>query len=156
MEYRFQVKATAWDFFMMSMKRIYKSPLGVCNIVFFVAAILLTLKFYQNAGPLGQPLMILMCLLIPAVQPLGTYFKAKSYALAIPEGLTLEAGDKGIRVEAGERSEDIGWKKVSRAIDTGECVILKLSQGTGYFLFNRVLGEKKKDFIEYVNGKTGN
>ena len=96
-----------------------------------------------------------MCLLIPAVQPLGVYLRAKGYALAIPRGLVLEAGSEGLRVEAGERSDRIVWSRVSKVIDTGDCVVLKLAGGAGYFLFNRILGDKREEFIDYVNRKIG-
>nr|MCR5331509.1 YcxB family protein [Lachnospiraceae bacterium] len=107
------------------------------------------------ASPLAQAFMILMCLLIPAVQPLGVYLRAKSYALAIPQGMILETRYNGIYVEAGDKSDHIGWNKVSKVIDTGDCVVLKLAGGSGYFLFNRILGDKRKEFIEYVNRQIG-
>ena len=153
MDYRFEVKATPFDFFKMSMKKTYRSPIGICNIVFFIAAVLLTLRFFKGASPLAQAVMVLMCLLIPAVQPLGVYLRAKGYALAIPRGLVLEAGSEGLRVEAGERSDRIVWSRVSKVIDTGDCVVLKLAGGAGYFLFNRILGDKREEFIDYVNRK---
>ena len=155
MEYRFQADATPFDFFRMSMKRTYRSPLGVCNLVFFAAAVLLTVKFFAGASPLAQALMVMMCLMIPAVQPLGVYFRAKGYALAIPKGLILEAGKTGIYVEAGEQTDHIGWNKVSKVIDTGDCVVIKLAGGSGYFLFNRILGDKREAFIDYVNRQLG-
>ncbi len=155
MEYRFQIKATPLDFFLMSMKKTYRSPLGVCNIIFFAASVLLTLKFYKVAPPLAQAGLILMCIVIPVLQPVAVYFKAREYARAIPQGLTLEAGTGGLLVEAGEQSERIGWNKVSRVIDTGDCVVLKLTGGSGYFLFNRVLGDKKRPFIDYANKQIG-
>ena len=155
MEYRFHAEAAPLDFFKMSMKKTYSSPLGVCNIVFFIAAVLLTVKFFSVASPLAQAFMILMCLLIPVVQPVGVYFRAKSYALAIPRDLTIGAGRDGIHVETGEKTEQVAWSKVSKVIDTGDCVVLKLEGGTGYFLFNRVLGDKRKSFIDYVNRQIG-
>ena len=155
MDYRFQVKATPFDFFRMSMKKTYRSPLGICNIVFFIAAVLLTVKFFGNAGPLAQAAMVFMCLIIPVIQPLGVYLRSKNYALAIPKGMTLETCEHGILVRVGELSDLVGWNKISKVIDTGDCVILKLSGGTGYFLFNRVLGDRKKKFIDYINRQIG-
>ncbi len=155
MEYRFQIKATPLDFFLMSMKKTYRSPLGVCNIIFFAAAVLLTLKFYKTASPLVQAGLMLMCLIIPVFQPLGVFFRAREYAFAIPQGLTLAAGNDGILVEAGGQSERIGWNKVSRVIDTGDCVVLKLAGGSGYFLFNRILGDQRRSFIDYANRQIG-
>ena len=58
-------------------------------------------------------------------------------------------------VEAGERSDRIVWSRVSKVIDTGDCVVLKLAGGSGYFLFNRILGDKREEFIDYVNRKIG-
>ena len=155
MEYRFQIKATALDFFLMSMKKTYRSPLGICNIVLFAASVLLTVKFYKAAPPLAQAGLILLCLLVPVIQPLGIFFRARDYARAIPQGLTLEAGNNGIKVSAGDRSEHIGWNKVSKVIDTGDCVVLKLAGGSGYFLFNRILGDKRRSFIDYANRQIG-
>ncbi len=150
MDFRFQVKATAFDFFKMSMKKTYKSPLGVCNIIFFIASLLLTLKFFSGASPLARALMLFMCLLIPVIQPLGIYLRSKSYAMAIPPSLILEARNTGIYVEAGEKSDHITWNKVFNIFDTGDCVVLKLIGGNGYFLFNRILGDRREAFIDYV------
>ena len=155
MEYNFQIKATPFDFFRMSMKKTYRSPLGIVNIVFFAASVLLTLKFYQTASPLAQAGLLLMCLVIPVFQPLGVYFRARDYAFAVPQGLTLKTEGSGILVEAEGQSEHIGWNKVSKVIDTGDCVVLKLTGGSGYFLFNRILGDKRGSFIDYVNKQIG-
>ena len=69
MEYQYKCRITAWDFFRLTMRQTYHSMAGMCNLVFTVAMILLTAKFWSQSGEVLQVLMLIGCLLFPVIQP---------------------------------------------------------------------------------------
>ncbi len=150
MDYKFQVRASAFDFFKMSMKKTYSSPTGMCNIVFFAAAVMLTVRFYGEAGDIGKGLLIMLCLLIPVVQPIGVFLRARRLAGMVPKDMTIETEKNGLMVRVGEMSELVSYSRIKKVIDMRDCVILSLGGQSGYFLFNRVLGDRRKDFLDFI------
>ena len=76
MTYQFKSEVTAGDFWKLTMSRTYRSVAGVCNMVFTVAMILFTAKFFRTSGDLMQMLMLFGCLLFPVIQPIAIYLKA--------------------------------------------------------------------------------
>ena len=75
MEYQYKCRITAWDFFRLTMRQTYRSMAGMCNLVFTVAMILLTAKFWSQSGEVLQVLMLIGCLLFPVIQPAAIYAK---------------------------------------------------------------------------------
>ena len=69
MEYQYKCRITAWDFFRLTMRQTYRSMAGMCNLVFTVAMILLTAKFWSQSGEVLQVLMLIGCLLFPRFSP---------------------------------------------------------------------------------------
>ena len=57
MEYQYKCRITAWDFFRLTMRQTYRSMAGMCNLVFTVAMILLTAKFWSQSGEVLQDRM---------------------------------------------------------------------------------------------------
>ncbi len=154
MNFKFNVTANAFDFFKLSMKLTYTSPLGVCNIVVFAAALFATIKLYPDLNEVFRGVMIFLCLLFPVVQPLGIYMRSKKHAAAMPKDMTMEATANGLLVHVGEKSEVVDYAKIKGIKDTGDCLVIRLGGGTGFCLFNRVMGDQKSDFIEYLKKKT--
>ena len=83
MEYQYKCRITAWDFFRLTMRQTYRSMAGMCNLVFTVAMILLTAKFWSQSGEVLQVLMLIGCLLFPVIQPAAIYAKARRQAAAV-------------------------------------------------------------------------
>jgi len=137
----------------MSMKKTYSSPLGICNIIFSVAVILLTVKLFPEAGSFLRAVLLLLCLAFPVIQPLGIFMRARLLADSVPEDLTIETRKSGLLVKAGELCELVGYNKIKKVISTGDCVILNVGGQKGYFLFNRVMGDKKEAFTEYIKSQ---
>lgn len=150
MRYQYQCKIRPVDFWMLSMRRTYRSMVGVCNIVFGVAMILLTIRFWSQANDVVQTLLFLACLLVPVVQPVGVYLKSKAQVSVIPQGTELAFGDDGIHVTLGSEREFIRWNKVRGVRKEGSMIIVYTDANHGYMLTKRVLGSDKDDFYRYV------
>ena len=112
MTYQFKSEVTAGDFWKLTMSRTYRSVAGVCNMVFTVAMILFTAKFFRTSGDLMQMLMLFGCLLFPVIQPIAIYLKAKGQAKTMPKDVELSFDDAGLHVTVGKEKESIGWKKL--------------------------------------------
>ena len=109
MTYQFKSEVTAGDFWKLTMSRTYRSVAGVCNMVFTVAMILFTAKFFRTSGDLMQMLMLFGCLLFPVIQPIAIYLKAKGQAKTMPKDVELSFDDAGLHVTVGKEKESIGW-----------------------------------------------
>lgn len=154
MRYQYESKVRPLDFWALSMFRTYHSLVGVCNIVFGIAMILLTLRFWNQASDAVQALLFLACLLIPVIQPLGVYLKAKAQVSLIPKGTMLVFSEDGIHVTLGQQQEHIRWDKVKGVRREANMVIVYTDVNHGYMLTNRVLGKEKDAFFRFVEEHT--
>lgn len=150
MRYQYESKIRPLDFWALSMYRTYHSLVGVCNIVFAVAMILLTVRFWAQASDGVQALLFLACLLIPVIQPLGVYLKAKAQVSVIPQGTRLVFSEDGIHVTLGQQQEQIRWDKVKGVRREANMVIVYTDANHGYMLTDRVLGREKDAFFQFV------
>lgn len=151
MRYQYQSKVRAVDFWALSMYRTYHSLVGVCNIVFGIAMVLLTLRFWNQASDAVQAVLFLACLLIPVIQPLGVYLKAKARASVIPQGTELVFAEDGIHVALGSERQHIRWKEVCGIRKEAGIVIVYTDANHGYMLTNHVLGSDKEAFCRDVD-----
>ena len=112
MEYQYKCRITAWDFFRLTMRQTYRSMAGMCNLVFTVAMILLTAKFWSQSGEVLQVLMLIGCLLFPVIQPAAIYAKARRQAAAVPQDVQLTFDEKGLLVTTGGERQHLpaGYK----------------------------------------------
>ena len=153
MEYKYKCDVKASDLWKMAMLRTYKSIVGVVNVVFTVAMVLLTLRFWGEAPYFLRLLLIFGCLLFPVIQPLGTYGKSAKQLENMPRDMELTFNDKGVHVTTGGKSEDIRWKKITNAIKRSNMIIVMSDDRHGYMFSNRVLGDEKESFYEFLCSK---
>lgn len=152
MTYEFKCEVTALDFWKLTMQQTYRSMAGICNLIFTVAMILLTTKFWQQSGDMVQVILLFACLLFPVFQPIAVYLKAKGQAKTMPKDVTLNFDDKGLHVTVGEEKEDISWKKLRVKKQSGMLIVFS-DPRHGYMLTNRVLAEKKDSFFAFAESK---
>ena len=137
----------------MAMVRTYRSPLGVVNIVFTVAMVLLTLRFWGQAPDMLRVLMIIGVILFPVIQPLAIYGKSVKQLEDMPRDMELSFDDSGVHVSTGGRREDISWKKIKNAIRRRDMIVVMSDDSHGYMLTNRVMGNDKDEFYSFLCSK---
>ncbi len=152
MTYQYENKVTALDYWKLTMRRIYCSVAGVCNLVFTVAMILLSIRFWEASNDILQVLMLFGCLLFPVIQPIGIYMKAKVYIKAMPQDVHLVFDDAGLRVTMGNEKQRIPWKNIRVTKQSGMIIVFSDARH-GYMLPNRVLGAEKESFFAYAKEK---
>lgn len=153
MEYKFKSDAKAFDLWYLSMYRTYHSIAGVCNIVFTVALILLSVKFWNQADDLFQILMLIGCLLFTVIQPVEIYLRAKKQLSALPADMELTFDEQGMQVSVGRQKEKLHWSKVRSVVTESNMVIVFSDAAHGYMLTNRMLGEKKAPFLAFMQSQ---
>lgn len=152
MTYQFKSEVTAGDFWKLTMNRTYRSMAGVCNLVFTVAMILFTVRFFRTSNDLLQVLMLFGCLLFPVIQPIAIYLKSKGQVRAMPKGVELAFDEKGLHVTMDTQHENIGWNKLRVAKQPGMMIVFSDARH-GYMLTNRVLGTQKDAFYAFAEAR---
>lgn len=124
MEYQYKCRITAWDFFRLTMRQTYRSMAGMCNLVFTVAMILLTAKFWSQSGEVLQVLMLIGCLLFPVIQPAAIYAKARRQAAAVPQDVRLTFDEKGLLVTTGGERQHLPWNRLRVTKQPGMVLVI--------------------------------
>ena len=153
MEYKYMCDVKASDLWKMAMVRTYKAAIGVVNIVFTVAMILLVFRFWKTAPDILRILMIFGCLVFPVIQPLATYGMCVKQLENMPRDMELKFDDVGVHVSTGGQSELIRWNKVRNAIKRDNMIVVMSDDSHGYMLTNRVLGNEKEEFYNFLCSK---
>ena len=153
MEYKYMCDVKASDLWKMAMVRTYKAAIGVVNIVFTVAMILLVFRFWKTAPDILRVLMIFGCLVFPVIQPLATYGMCVKQLENMPRDMELRFDDVGVHVSTGGQSELIRWNKVKNAIKRSNMIVVMSDDSHGYMLTNRVLGNEKEEFYNFLCSK---
>jgi hypothetical protein len=150
MEYSFSSDIKASDLWKISMSRTYRSVAGVVNIVFTVAMLLMTVHFWGTANSFVRAILLLACMIFPVIQPLAVFGRSAKQVEALPKGVNLLFNDRGVHVTCGDKDEQLPWKKIIKVLKQKDMIVL-MSDGThGYMLMNRILGDKKEEFYQYL------
>lgn len=132
------------------MQRIYHTMVGVISLILAASMIALTVRFWGNSSAAGRAFLVLFCLLVPMIQPLGVYMRCIKQVKMIPKDLELKFSDKEIYVTTGGKAETIPWKKIRYVMKERNMVILVTNAGSGYMLTNTVLGDKREEFYQFA------
>ncbi len=153
MSFQFEPKVTVMDMWKLSMRRIYSSMLGVCNIVLAGAIIALTYRFWNEMSSFLQVVLLLACFIFPVLQPISIYMRAAKQLKGVPQDLVLEINDTGLHITGNNQKDHIQWKQVKTLLEEKNMVILAVEGGRGYMLTNRVLGAQRNELLDFVNAK---
>lgn len=153
MEFQFINKITVWDIWKLSMRNIYRSMVGISNIVFSVAIILLTFRFWGEMEPFLKSTLVLFCILFPIMQPLMIFMRASKQVAALPKDMVMEINDTGMHITGDNQKSHIPWNRVRRVMKQEGMIILAIEGGRGYMLTDRTLGEQKEAFLQYLESK---
>lgn len=155
MKFKFKYHNTAFDYWQLTMYYIYGSMVGLCNLIFTAAMIVLTVRFWMEVSSVVRLLLLLACGLFTVFQPLYVYLKSKEKIRAMQPELEIGFDDKGIYVKSGEETDQLPWKRIKRVSKKPGMIILFADTVHGYVLNNRVLGKEKEAFYAYVASKVG-
>lgn len=150
MEYRYKSEVKALDLWKMAMQRTYRSLAGMVNIVFTVAMVFLMIRYFGSVSDGLRGFMLFGLLLFPVIQPLCIYGMSVKQLEDMPKDMELTFNDSGVLVETQGKSETLRWSRISNAIKRNNMIIVMSDENHGYMLTNRVLGDEKESFFEYL------
>lgn len=153
MKFKYNYRTNAFELWQLSMYYIYGSIAGVCNIIFTMAMCVLTFSKWKDFAEYWHFLLILGCLFFPLIQPLIIYKRAQEQAKNEIQDMEISFSDRGISVTIGEQNSEIKWNTVKGIIKKPTMIILVSGSKYGFVLSNRVLGEEREEFYQYVDSK---
>ena len=156
MNYFFKYQATPKDLWQLSMYGIYGSMLGFINIVFTVAMILLTFKFFMTVNIVLKLVLLLGVSLFLVIQPLAVYQRAKKQMGMTKQNVVIGFDKKGVHVDVDGQTSDLKWHAIKGIAKKPSLVVVMTQDSRGYILTNQVLGDKKEQFYQDVLGMLKN
>ncbi len=153
MKYKFTYQTTAFDIWQLSMYSTYGSMVGVCNIVFTVAMLLLSVKFWGDVNNFMRILLIIAICLFTVIQPVVVYMRAKRQVRTVPSDMEIGFDDKGIHVKTKDQSSDLKWNRIKGVSKKPSMIVIFSTTKHGFILTNKMLGKQKEEFYDYVNSK---
>ena len=151
--YQYRYKTTRGEYWKMSMYFIYHSMTGMVNLVFTAALIALTGAKWESSGTVFRICMVLGCCLFPILQPLAVYLSAGKLASGSGEDTEIRLDDVGIQVKVGNTYDKIPWRKMVRIAKLPGMAIIFTDPSHGYLLTDRVIGEDKATFYDWLMKK---
>ncbi|WP_027292195.1 MULTISPECIES: YcxB family protein [Robinsoniella] len=151
MKFKFLYGVSALDLWKLTMYNLYRSMAGMCNIIFTVASILLMYSYWNSANLSVKILMFFGCCLFPLLQPGIIYWKAWKQVAGMPRVMELGFDDFGLYVTADGQDSEVKWKQVQGMIKGPRMIVIRIHGREGFLLPDRVTGEVKDIFLEYVN-----
>lgn len=153
MKYKFTYQTTAFDLWQLSMYGIYSSMVGVCNMIFTVAMVLLTAKFWSDVNSFMKILFIIAICLFTVIQPAVVYMRAKRQVATVPHDMEISFDDHGIHVKTEKQSSDLKWNTIKGVSKKPSMIVIFSTTKHGFVLTNKVLGKQKEAFYDYVISK---
>jgi hypothetical protein len=152
MKYKFIYKNTPFDFWQLSLYFMYGSIVGLCNVIFTLSMILLSIKIWDNVNPFVRILLLFACCLFPIIQPLGIYLRARKQAASSKE-IEIGFDDAGIHVKSGNEVSTLKWKSIKRVSRKPNIIVIYSTTTHGFLLTNKTLGSKREEFYNYIISK---
>lgn len=153
MRFQFQYQTKAWDYFRLSLYYVYGSMVGMCNIIFTVAMILLTIKMWNTVSTAIRIILLLACMAFPVIQPISLYKKARKQEASQKKNLQMVVDEAGIHVIAEDDRADIAWKSVKRVSSKPGMLVLFSDTTHGYLITDKMLGAQKKEFYQFIGSR---
>ena len=110
----------------------------------------LVFRFWSTASDMYKGLMLIGCILFPVIQPLVIYGKARKQAAALPKGMELGFDERGLHVKTQDAASDIPWSDIKNIVREFHMIVIFSDDIHGYILTDRMLGEQKQAFYEYI------
>lgn len=153
MKYKFNYQTTAFDIWQLSMYGIYGSMVGVCNIIFTVAMLLLAVRFWGDVNSFMKILLILGICLFTIIQPAVVYKRGKRQVATVPDDMEIGFDDQGIHVKTEKQSSDLKWNTIKGVSKKPSMILIFSTDKHGFLLTNKMLGKEKEAFYDYVVSK---
>lgn len=150
MKFLYNYETRASDLWQLSMYSIYRSMVGLVNIIFTVAMFILAMRYWSEVSWYLKALLVLALSLFTVIQPLLIYRRARKQVNAVPRDMEIGFDDMGVHVKSGTEKSLVRWKKMRGITKHPTMLIIYISTHRGYVLNNKVLGKDRDALYAYV------
>lgn len=154
-KFSFRYKTTALDLWQLSMYGIYGTFLGVINVVFTFAMIVLAVTFWNDSNLFIKMVLALAVSLFTLVQPIAVYLKAKKQVAKVPNEVELSIDDYGVHVKIENKTSDLKWKAIKGISKKPSMLVIMSTTTHGFVLNNTTLGSQRDALYQFVLAKIG-
>ena len=151
MEFKYSYRIKTSDIWQVRMYYAYASYLAVVNLTCIAASLILIIMQWSKANSVFRAIMLVFLLLFTVIQPLVIYLTSIPQAKGNCEELTLVFNEKGMTVRTGGKEEQHPWKDIVSMTVRPTLVIVYTDASHGYILTNRVLGNTRKNFLDFAS-----
>ena len=138
---------------MLKLTNLYRSFLGVCNLVFTASMILLAVRFWTDAGTGIRILISAGILLFPVFQPLMIYLRCRRIVGRMPGEMEILFEDSGITTASGEERSHVAYAELRSVVKIFHLLIIYTRSRQGFILNDRVLEGKGRELFQFLNRK---
>jgi hypothetical protein len=131
----------------------YGSMVGFVNIIFTIAMVLLTFKYWAQVNLGIKILLIIGIGIFTVIQPSLVYLKANKQVRKVPGEIELSFNEKGVHIKTEQEFSHIEWKSIKGMSQKPGMLVLIASSRHGFILTDDVLGAQKDEFYHYVTSK---
>ena len=153
MKYSFHYKVKISDLWQASMYYAYSSYLAVVNLVCIVSGITAFIALWNSDQTVIKILMALFVLLFVAVQPLSMLKRSAMQLRGREIIIDLTLDERGMTVSSDGENAFFSYEKILNVAVKPTIVVIYTSQGQGYILNNRVLGNDRADVVRLLRSK---
>ncbi|TWH77788.1 YcxB family protein [Sedimentibacter saalensis] len=153
MKYKFIYETKAFDLWKLSMYGVYGSMVGILNIIFTVAMVLLTTKFWGEVNIFIKILLVMAVSLFTIIQPAAVYMRAKSHVATVPYDMEIGFDDNGIYIKTKNENSELKWNTIKGVFKKQNMIVILTTNKHGFIIKDNMLGTEKEDFYKYVVSK---
>ncbi len=153
MEYRFQYSVKPSSLWVVAMINIYRSFLGVINIVFTLSMVLLAIRFWDAREGHFQILFILGIILFPLLQPLLILQRCRRVVKKIPRDMEIIFDASGMTTRAGDKSTTLPYREIRSVIRAFGLTIVYTRSREGFILTDALLQGQVKEFTAFIRSR---
>ncbi|MCD7909726.1 MAG: YcxB family protein [Clostridium sp.] len=153
MKFQYTYRNTAAELWQLSMYYTYGSLVGLCNIIFTAAVVVMGVSRWPELSNLMRGMVLLCGLLFTVIQPIAVYRKARKQASGITADTSVGFDDEGVHVGVGDKNSVLKWSNVKKISRKPTMIVIFSDTTHGFVLSNRVLGADREAFYNYVASK---
>lgn len=155
MTFSFSYSIKPVNLLVLSLLGIYRSVMGVVNIVFTASMLLLAIRFWQEAI---LPVRILLCtgvLFFPVFQPVLIYIRSRNIVAAMPDGMRMDFDNTGITISTKDQISPVAYSDLKSPLRIAGMLVLYRKTGQGFILNKQVLGNKETELFTFLKKRLG-
>ena len=150
MEFSFHYEVKPVNLLILGLTNIYRSMMGLVNIIFTLSMVLLAYRFWPVVG-IGMKIPITAAILLfPFFQPLFIYLRSRRIVSQMPDNLQMTINNKGIDISSESSSSHINYTDLKSITRIRGILILYTRTRQGFLLNTQTLdgkGDKLYDFL---------